>query len=289
MDRFYCHLFFFIALPAACATAAPANADSLGGDPPTRATTELGTIDVIAVSPQQGAELPENLAAYNVQTVTSEDFERAQVLDVTDYMNRHLSGVTINAAQGNPLQPDVQFRGFTGTPLLGGSQGLSVYVDGVRVNEVFGDTVNWDLIPEEAMSRMSLVSGANPVFGLNTLGGAIEIRTKNGFDDPGSHAEIYAGSFARSETTLASGGNNGDWGYYILANHFQERGWRDLSGSNATRFLGTLSWRRGTASFDLHLSHAETRLGGNGAAPIQALALRPQSVFTAPDVSQNYY
>ncbi len=250
---------------------------------------ELGTIHVIGIAPGQGATLEENLVPYNVQSATSDDFERSQVLDVTDYLNRHAAGVTINSAQGNPLQPDVNFRGFTATPLLGGSEGISVYVDGVRVNEVFGDTVNWDLIPEEAMSRVTLLSGANPIFGLNTLGGSIQIQTKNGFTDPGTHAEAYGGSFGRDEVTVSSGGNHGEWGYFLLANHFEEDGWRDQSDSRAKTFMGTLSWRGADATFDLHLNHAETRLNGNGAQSIALLQQKYDSVFTAPDRTQNSY
>ena len=255
----------------------------------TVAPAELGTIDVIGVAPAQGAELPESLLPYNVQSAGSADFERAQVLDATDYLNRRAAGVSISAVQGNPLQPDLQFRGFSATPLLGGSEGVSVYVDGVRVNEVFGDTVNWDLIPEEAMAKLSLLSGANPLFGLNTLGGAIRIQTKNGFTDPGLHAEIYGGSFGRSETTIADGGNDGTWGWYALGNHFEERGWRDLSNSNVGMFLGTASWRGDQASLDLHLTHAQSKLGGNGAQSVELLALAPDSIFTAPDRTQNFH
>jgi outer membrane receptor protein involved in Fe transport len=266
------------------ASAAAPAADSSEQD-----ATELGMITVIAVTPEQGANLPEMRVPYNVQSATSEQFERAQVLDVTDYLNRRSAGITINSVQGNPLQPDVQFRGFSASPLLGGSEGISVYVDGVRVNEIFGDTVNWDLIPEEAMAKMSLLAGANPVFGINTLGGAILIQTKNGFSDPGTQAEIYSGSFGRNETTVQSGGNAGQWGYYAIANHFEEAGWRDLSNSNAGSFLSTLSWRGDEANLDLHLAHAQTKLTGNGAQSIQVLALAPQSVFTAPDRTQNFY
>jgi outer membrane receptor protein involved in Fe transport len=250
---------------------------------------DLGTIHVIAVTPQQGAELPESMIPYNVQSTTSGELDRTQSLSITDYMNRNMTGVTINSATANPLQPNLQFRGFTASPLLGGSQGVSVYVDGVRVNEVFGDSVNWDLIPEEMISTMSVISGANPVFGLNTLGGAIEIRSKDGFSDPGLHAEVSGGSFGRSESTIQGGRNNGTWGYYLMANHFEEAGWRDYSNSNATGFLGTFSWRGSDASADLHLAHSETKLNGNGASPIGALAIRPESVFTAPDRTQNYY
>ena len=269
--------------PAEDAAAAPV------ADTPSAPAQELGTIHVIGITPEPGAALPENLIPYNVQSATADDFEKSQVLDSTDYLNRHMAGVTINSTQDNPLQPDVNFRGFTATPLLGGSEGISVYVDGVRVNEVFGDTVNWDLIPEEAMSKMSLLSGANPIFGLNTLGGAILIETKNGFTDPGNHAEFYGGSFGRNETTASSGANNGEWGYYILANHFEENGWRDLSNSNATTFMGTLSWRGTDATFDLHLNHVEDKLVGNGAQSIEVLQLAPKSVFTAPDRTQNFY
>jgi iron complex outermembrane receptor protein len=276
-------------LPIASVHAMATSADVLEADASERDATELVTIKVIAVAPEQGANLPQMLVPYNVQNATSEQFEKAQVLDATDYLNRRAAGITINSTQGNPLQPDVQFRGFTASPLLGGSEGVSVYVDGVRVNEVFGDTINWDLIPEEAMANMSLLAGANPVFGLNTLGGAILIQTKNGFSDPGTRAEIYGGSFGRSETTAESGGNNGHWGYYFLANHFEEDGWRDLSNSNASSFLSTLNWRGDAANFDLHLAHAQTKLTGNGAQSAQVLALAPRSVFTAPDRTQNFY
>jgi len=250
---------------------------------------ELGTIHVIAITPQQGADLPETMIPYNVQSTTSGELDRTQTLSITDYMNRNMTGVTINSATANPLQPNLQFRGFTASPLLGGSQGVSVYLDGVRVNEVFGDSVNWDLIPEEIISTMSVISGANPVYGLNTLGGAIDIRSKNGFTDPGMHAEISGGSFGRTERTVQGGANNGTWGYYLLANHFEETGWRDYSNSNATGFLGNFSGRSDKGSLDLQLAHAETKLNGNGASPIEALAIRPESVFTAPDRTQNYY
>ena len=265
---------------------AVAQSDAASGD---GRGTDLETIHVIAVTPQQGAELPEAMIPYNVQSTTSGELDRTQTSSLTDYMNRNMTGVTINSATANPLQPNLQFRGFTASPLLGGSQGVSVYLDGVRVNEVFGDSVNWDLIPEELISTMSVISGANPVFGLNTLGGAIQIKSKDGFSDPGLHAEISGGSFGRTESTLQGGNNNDTWGYYLLANHFEETGWRDYSNSNATGFMSALSWRADKASVDLHLAHSETKLNGNGASPIGAVAIRPQSVFTAPDRTQNYY
>ena len=254
--------------------------------PPTGASEDVTTLDlvnVVGVSPVAGTDIAANKLPYNVQSIDDSALERAQTLDLTDFMNRHLAGVTTNAAAGNPLQPDLQFRGFTATPLLGGSEGMSVYLDGVRVNEVFGDTVNWDLIPEAAIERMSLLAGSNPVFGLNTLGGAISLQTKTGFSDPGTSFEFYGGSFGRTNATFETSGNSGQWGWYLMGNRFDEDGWRNESPSNARNFYGTLSWRGDAASFDLHLGHADTDLAGSGATPAQALAQDWKTIFTADE------
>ena len=123
---------------------------------------ELGTIEVVGSTPLDGLGVPVNQVPSNVQTVKGKDIQNQQSLGVADFMNQNLSGVNINEAQNNPYQPDVNFRGFTASPLLGTPQGLSVYQDGVRINEPFGDTVNWDLIPQNAISSMTLMPGSNP-------------------------------------------------------------------------------------------------------------------------------
>ena len=249
--------------------------------------TTLDLVTVVGVTPVAGTDIEIAKLPYNVQSADDEALKRSQTLDLSDFMNRHLAGVTVNQAQDNPLQPDLQFRGFTATGLLGGSEGVSVYLDGVRVNEVFGDTVNWDLIPEDAVERMSLMAGSNPIFGLNTLGGAVSLQTKTGFSDPGTRAEAYGGSFARWNASVETGGNAGAWGWYFMGRHFDEDGWRDDSPSRAKNFYGTLSWRGDAATLDLHLGHGDTDLTGNGAAPIEELAERYESIFTAPDNTQN--
>ena len=108
----------------------------------------------------------------------------------------------------------MNYHGFTASPLLGTPEGLSVYVDGVRVTESFGDTVNWDLIPESAISTVSLISGSNPVFGLNTLGGALSVQTKSGHDNPGTQFEASGGSFDRRSFQGETGGAFG--GFRLL-------------------------------------------------------------------------
>ena len=242
--------------------------------------------EIVVVAPY-GARLSRERVAANVQSMTAEEIERSQSLDLTDLLNRNFGSISINHAQNNPLQPDVSFRGFTASPLLGLSPGLTVYQNGVRINEPFGDTVNWDLIPLSAVNEVQLFAGANPVFGLNTLGGALSLQMKNGFDYDKIGAEVYGGSFARRGALLQLGGNDGRWGYYGNVDYFEEDGWRDFSQSDALRFFGVLSLRGTDSSVDLSVALAETELRGNGSSPAELLAIDRSQVFTHPDLTEN--
>ena len=244
---------------------------------------ELETIDVISVTPLQGSGVELDKIPSQVQTATAEDLEKAQSLSLADYMNDHLGSVHINEAQNNPLQPDVYYRGFVASPLLGLPQGLSVYVNGVRFNEPFGDSVNWDLIPEGAIESVALYPGSNPMYGLNSLGGALSLQTKTGFTAPGHQLEVYGGSWDRHSEELTSGWNNGEFGYFIDLRNFGEQGWRDHSRTTAKQVFGTLSWEHDIASLDLTLAANDNKMKGNGAIPIQLYNQQPKAVYTYPD------
>src|ERR1700721_1792301 len=166
----------------------PASAADTAASNNPASVQELQQVIVIGNAPLPGFGLPLNQIPSNVQTANSSDIQREQTTDVADYLNNNFSGVNVSESAGNPFQLDVYYHGFTASPLLGTPEGLSVYVDGVRVNESFGDTVNWDLIPESAVSTVSLISGSNPVFGLNTLGGALSLQTKSAHADPGTES-----------------------------------------------------------------------------------------------------
>ena len=249
---------------------------------------DVEEIVVVGVTPLAGPGIELNKIPFNVQTVTATDLAESLSLDITDHLNSNSASVNVNAAQNNPLQPDLQFRGFTASPLLGLPQGVAVYQDGVRINEPLGDAVNWDMLPESAISSMTLLSGANPVFGLNALGGAININMKNGFNFGGTEAEFYTGDWNRNVGTIESGGNNGTWGYYANLSYFEEDGWRDLSDSEAMNFYGSISWRNGERSaLDLAFQDGQSDLTGNGPAPLGLLDLDREAVFTAPDITEN--
>ncbi|MET0231775.1 MAG: TonB-dependent receptor plug domain-containing protein, partial [Rhodanobacteraceae bacterium] len=233
--------------------------------------TELDLVTVVGVSPVAGTDIEIAKLPYNVQSADDAALQRSQAFDLSDFMNRNFAGVTINQAQNNPLQPDLQFRGFTATPLLGGSEGISVYLDGVRVNEVFGDTVNWDLIPEDAVERMSLMAGSNPVFGLNTLGGALAMNTKSGFAFPGGEAKVTLGSFGRRSLDAEHGGHADNKDYYVATSLYDDRGWAAYNPSRIRQFFGKVGYQSDRADLDLSLMYADNLLNGNQNVPLSTL------------------
>ena len=170
---------------------------------------ELPVIEVIATTPLPALGTPLDKVPANVQSLTAEDVEEQNPLDLSEMLFDNIGSVNINAAQNNPFQNDLEYRGFLASPLVGSAIGLSLYMDGVRINEGFGDTVNWDLIPQSAISSVDLIPGSNPLFGLNTLGGAIALRTKGGFVYQGTEVEGSGGSFGRWRSRPTRGYHGG--------------------------------------------------------------------------------
>ncbi len=266
-----------LALSAACSLAAQAQQGAT-----------LSTVEVVGNTPLPGIGHPLNELAAAVQSATRRDIEASGALELGDFMSRRLGSVHVNEVQGNPFQMDVSYRGYAASPLLGTPQGLSVYVDGVRMNQPFGDVVSWDLIPSGAIASMSLMPGSNPLFGLNTLGGALSVQTKDGRSDPGTSLQTTLGSHARRAVEFEHGGFNDkglDW--YVNANVFKDKGWRDDSSSDVRQLFGKLGWHDSTTSLKLTLAHADNQLNGNGLQELGLLAANRASVYTKPDITQN--
>ena len=254
---------------------------------PVHSEPSIDTIEVVGRTPL-GAELDAERIPSNVQKAVSEEIREQHTLDLADFMKRNLASVFVNEAQGNPLQPDVQYRGFVASPLLGLPQGIAVYQDGVRINEPFGDTVNWALIPESAIEAVYLMPGSNPLFGLNALGGAIAIETRDGFSSPGTSVEILGGSFSRIAVQAETGDSFDErFGYFVTGSFLDEAGWRDFSPTEAVQFFGNVGWRSERTAVDLAVTLADTELIGNGAAPVGLLDIDRASVFTRPDRTEN--
>ncbi|MDC8787161.1 TonB-dependent receptor [Roseateles koreensis] len=252
----------------------------------------LPAVQIVAPGPGgvPGSGVPKDWLAMPVQTFDEADMARGHALDLSDYLVRKLQGVSANDMQGNPFQMDLQYRGYTASPLLGTPQGLSVYMDGVRLNQPFGDVVSWDLIPRSAISSVSLMPGSNPLFGLNALGGAIAVQTKDGLTSPGQVLQLEGGSGGRRAAQFESGGSGGfagAWHWFLTGQRFHEQGWRDASPSDVRQLFGKLGmqWSNGEARLTAAL--ADNELTGNGLQTQAALRTNWRSVYSQPDRTRN--
>jgi len=241
---------------------------------------------VTTVAPA-GATLNRDKIPFPIQHRNATDLKNANPLNIADFLKQSFTSVSLNDAQNNPLQADLQYRGFTASPLLGLAQGLAVYQNGVRINEPLGDTVNWDLLPQSAVQGITLSGGANPLFGLNSLGGSLIIDMQDGFSHQGTSVEISTGSFGRTTANIEVGGNNGVFAYYVNLENFQEDGWRDESESDAANFYASVAWHSNFTQLNLNYQYGKSELIGNGASPVELLNLDRKAIFTGPDITEN--
>ena len=253
---------------------------------------QLDSVEVRAkrfyeVGPLPGLGLTKEEIPGNVQSISAEEIKQSHSLSITDLMNRKLQSVNVNDYQGNPFQMDLTYRGFTAGPQIGTPQGLSVFFDGIRVNEPFGDVVNWDMIPMNALAGIDVFPGSNPIFGRNTLGGALSMKTKDGFNNEGVDAQVLAGSFGRKYLQAEGGWNNGTIGLFGAGNFFLEDGWRTNSPSKVNQFFGKASYRGDKLDLNLSTLMVKTELVGNGLVPSQMYQQDRNSVFTGEDTTKN--
>lgn len=246
-------------------------------------------VEVVGAAPLPGLGVSRDAVAGPVQTATAAELDTSQALDLSSFMARRLGSVHLNEVQGNPLQADLNYRGFSASPLLGSAQGLSVYLDGVRLNQPFGDVVSWDLLPRAAMASIVLMPGSNPLFGLNTLGGALSVQTKDGRRFAGSTAQMASGSNGRTMLELQSGGSRESDGLhgYAALQRFAEDGWRESSPSSATQLFTKIGQRLGATDAALSLALAQSNLNGNGLQETRLLQQDWRSVYTRPDNTRN--
>ncbi|MBK4735199.1 TonB-dependent receptor [Noviherbaspirillum pedocola] len=247
---------------------------------------ELPTVEVIGTTLLPGLGTPIQDVPANVQIITSDKLERQHHNSVAEHLETNANSVTVNAAQGNPYQPDVNFRGFTASPLLGVPQGLSVFQDGVRINEPFGDTVNWDLLPQSAIASMQLIPGSNPAYGLNTLGGALAVYTKSGSAYPGGSVQLSGGSFGRKAVEFEKGGKSGNLDYFLTGNFADDHGWADHNPSRIQQFFGKVGYQTADTDFDVSLTAADNRLQGTQALPA-SFSDNIRQAYTYPDRNDN--
>lgn len=269
---------------AALATAlasAPALARAAG-----EAATATVREVVVTPAPSSGPGVDADKLPGAVETLSAADLKRADTPVLTEALEQRSAGVALSDVQGNGFARSLNYRGFTASPLPGTPQGLAVYMGGVRLNEAFGDTVNWDLIPEAAIARADLVTG-DPAFGLNALGGAVALSMKSGRTFEGGAASLEGGSFGHAFGSLELGGESGAWSHYLAIEGGHEEGWRPQSASQVFRAYSDLGWRGGAGELHVVLAGGDTRLGVVGPTPVDLLAADERAIFTFPQTTRD--
>ena len=255
--------------------------------PPDAPLEQLPPVVVIDSTPVPALGTPIDKYAGNVQTMPAQTIDNQNLLDVSELLYRNFGSVNVANNQGNPWQSDLTYRGFLASPLAGSPVGLSMYLDGMRFNDGFGETINWDLIPQSAIAGIDIIPGSNPIFGLNTLGGALAVHTKRGFDFPGAKLEAWGGSFGRWAVNGEYGGSRGPVDYYVNFNILNDDGWREHSPSDLNQVFAKVGYRTSRTDLEASYTFADNGLAGLGLAPESLLARDRRAVYTFPDLTEN--
>ena len=260
---------------AAPATAAPAAA----AGPAIGAGSGAGPAQVSPVVVQYAVPA----ATY---TLSSKELQQTRSFEFTNNLFRQTPGVSVNDVAGNPLQPQVDFRGFVASPIAGTPQGLAVYQNGIRINEAWGDNVYWDMIPNIAIDRSTVVTG-NPLFGLNAIGGAVVLDMKNGFTYQGLEIDGRGGSRGRRQGVGQFGVQSGDYAAYLAMEALGDNGYRYFSGRQVKRLYGDVGYRGDSAEIHANVTLAGNKINGTGPAAVEDVASDPWSVYTTPQTQKN--
>lgn len=281
-------------LTAVCAYLAPAVAlaqealpDIDVGVAPLRAPAARRSPAPVSAQPAGAPAIaPINTIPSTVEITTAEEIANTHQFDFAPALNRSTPGVSINDVTGNPFSPEVDFRGFVASPVAGTPQGLAVYQNGVRVNEAWGDVVNWDLIPTIAIDRSAIVTG-NPLFGLNAIGGAVVLDMKNGFTWQGFELDARVGSRGRRQASMQYGVQDHDFAAYLAIEAAGDNGYRKFSGAHLRRLYGDVGYRGDQAEVHFTLTLAQNRFGVSGPAPLDLVNGDTSAVYTTPQTTKN--
>ncbi|HEY7670232.1 MAG TPA: TonB-dependent receptor, partial [Hyphomicrobium sp.] len=251
-------------------------------------TAGTGGIDsgTVMMSPVAGSDIPIGKFPGAVGRTDSSDIQRTGDTYVPEVLQSTVPSAILSDAQGNVFQRTLQFRGFDASPVNGQAQGIAVYQNGVRINESFGDIVNWDFIPDAAIDGITII-GANPVFGLNAIGGAAVLVMRDGFNFQGAEFDVRGGSYGRLQSSLALGGNSGNWGVFIAVEGIKDDGFRDFSEAELKRMYADIGVKGDGSEFHLNFTGAKNFVGVTAAAPEELLDLGWERTFTSPQTTDN--
>jgi outer membrane receptor protein involved in Fe transport len=252
----------------------------------TRPVRPVQPVRIYPTTPLAGADVDPDKVPASINAIDAGQIKQTGSLNITDSLEKYVPGITLNEVNGNPFTPDVQFRGFTASPVSGTPQGLAVYQNGVRINEAFGDTVNWDLIPTAAIKSVTMVTN-NPAFGLNALGGAVDIQMKDGFSYHGAEIDTMGGSFGRIQSSAQWGKQIDNYAVYGAIEGLHDDGFRNFQISNLRRFYGDVGVKNDQSEFHVNMGFADNDFGVAATTPAELLQQSWGATYTTPQTTTN--
>src|SRR5437867_5645784 len=259
-----------------------ATAAELPDQPPREdGVLRLPPVQVVAPAALPGA-VPRSWLPGAVDILQGANIGVARPMVLPDALER-LPGVTLQNEQGNPLQPNLTIRGFVASPVTGLPQGVSVFLDGVRLNEPTVEEVNFDLIPLEDAEEFEVIRGPSVLFGRNTLGAAVNVITRRGQERFELVPEISGGSFDRQNYRLRLGGMSRPLDYYVSLAYTDEGGWREGSQARIGRAFAKVGLETGPLDATLSYQYSNDRIKQAGSLPRSVANHDPTANLTAGD------
>lgn len=202
-------------------------------------------------------DLPFKENSRTIQIITATDIKKLGVTNVADALQQ-VAGIDVRRQGVNGMQADLYIRG-------GGFDQTLLLIDGIKVDDpqTGHHTLNLAL-PIELIKRIEVIKGpAARIFGQNAFTGAVNIVTKDGFENS-LIAKVQAGSFGQF-TTEATGAINLETSSHIV--HFSKNiseGYRHNTDFDNQNYVLKSQFNKNKLPIDLLTTYSERKFGANG-------------------------
>jgi outer membrane receptor protein involved in Fe transport len=127
----------------------------------------------------------------------------------------------------------------------------------------------------------------NPAFGLNALGGAVNVQMKDGFNYHGAEIDTMGGSFGRIQSSAQWGKQVDNYAVYGALEGLHDDGFRNFSASDVRRFYGDVGYRNDSSEFHLNMGAADNHFGATATVPVELLQQYWGATYTTPQTTEN--
>ena len=256
------------------------SAGALPAQSPRRVADSVATSDsarsyrldpVVVTAARVDAPLTTSAAA--VTRLSGEALRRLPVKTVADAL-QYVPGMLVLQGDGLGLAPRLIVRGFYGG---GETDYATVLIDGVPATQLATGSVNWDLVPLQAIESIEIVrGGASPLYGDAAVGGVVNLITRG--NNSVGRWSLGGGEFGQVQGSGVLGGSLGSRRTSVFGDVRRSTGYRahekrdggSIGGSialaqSATSAL-TLSTLNNFRSFDEPGPLADSTLARNDRA-----------------------